>query len=382
MEKWTRLLIITATSLLLLTLAGVIIHLSAYIHHTLLLFSLGALIAYALDPLVERLRALRPTRHGRTFSRVASVSVVFVGLLVLIGLAVWTLEGHLVAQVTAFQRDYPAYHDRAMDLAASADASLTAHGIRFSLSDALTHPPAEVKAFGNRLGREALPFVGHFFAGLGESLIVLLIAVYFLLFATEMREKFNGLLPDNLRQRADLWETDVNRILGGFVRGQLIIALLMGGLAAVGCLALGIHLWLLIGLFVTVAALIPVFGPYIGGIPAIFAALIGPTHLPNNLVAALIVMIYFVVINEIGSKILYPKLVGAALGMHTVFVLFVLFAGLEVAGVVGVLFAAPLTALAIVSIVHLYRFWQDLPDSLLSNVARREGRRAEDRPLP
>ena len=87
-------------------------------------------------------------------------------------------------------------------------------------------------------------------------------------------------------------------------------------------------------------------------------------------------MVAFTVINEVSSKILYPKLVGAALGLHEVLVLFVLFAGLEINGIVGVLFAAPVAAIAIVSVVHLYRFWQDLPDSLLSNVARDDARRA------
>jgi predicted PurR-regulated permease PerM len=156
----------------------------------------------------------------------------------------------------------------------------------------------------------------------------------------------------------------------------------MGAAAALGCLLLGLKLWLLIGLFVVVASLIPVFGPYVGAVPAIAAALIGPTHLHNNVLAAVLILVYFIVINEVGSKVLYPKLVGAALGLHTVLVLFVLFAGLEISGIVGVLFAAPLTALVIVSVVHLYRLWQDLPDSLLSDVARREGPRTEHEPLP
>ncbi len=224
---------------------------------------------------------------------------------------------------------------------------------------------------------DALPYVKRGASDATESIIVLLIALYFLIFASDMREKFNGMLPTDLSTRADLWETDVNRILGGFVRGQLIIALLMGALAAVGCLLIGIHLWLLIGLIVVVASLIPVFGPYIGAIPAVIAALVGPTHFHNPVVAAVLVLVLFVVINEGGSKVLYPKLVGSALGLHTVLVLFVLFAGLELDGIVGVLFAAPIAALAIVTMVHLYRFWQGLPDGLLANVARNESRKPE-----
>jgi hypothetical protein len=153
---------------------------------------------------------------------------------------------------------------------------------------------------------------------------------------------------------------------------------MIGAATAVFCLLLGMRPWLLIGLFVVVASLIPVFGPYLGAIPAVAVALIAPTHFLgwhlSPIAAVILVVVFFGLINEIGSKVLYPKLVGAALGLHTVFVLFVLFAGLELAGIVGVLFAAPITALAIVTFVHLYRFWQDLPDDLLADVARRQAR--------
>ncbi len=226
-----------------------------------------------------------------------------------------------------------------------------------------------------------MPALRHLVTDLGESLIVLLIALYFLLFSAEMREKFNALLPPDLRARTELWQTDVNRILGGFVRGQLLIAVLIGAAAAVGCLLIGIHPWLIIGLVVIVASLIPVFGPYIGAVPAIVAALVGPTHF-SPAVSAGLVLLLFVLINEGGSKVLYPKLVGSALGLHTVLVLFVLFAGLEIDGIVGVLFAAPVTALALVTIVHLYRLWQGLPDGLLSTVARIEGVEQEHAALP
>ena len=381
MEKWTRLLVLTATVLLLLAFLGVVIHLATYIHHTLLLFSLGALVAYALDPLVELLRRLHLPKSHQVPSREICVAGVFLVLLVLIGVGFWTLGGALVAQVTDLQDNFPQDRQMTLDRAAGVDATLAAHHIHFSLTDALLHPPKEAVAVGETVGREVVPLLRHIVTDVGESVIVLLIALYFLLFAAEMRERFNGLLPNTLHPRADLLETDVNRILGGFVRGQLIIALLIGAAAAVGCLLIGIKPWLVIGLFVVVASLIPVFGPYIGAVPAVIAALIGQTHFPSGIAAGLVVLL-FVIINEGGSKVLYPKLVGKALGLHTVLVLFVLFAGLEIGGIVGVLFAAPVTALAIVTIVHLYRLWQDLPDTLLAGVARVEGREAKQEPLP
>ena len=381
MEKWTRLLVVTATTLLLITFLGLVIHLSTYIHHTLLLFSLGALVAYALDPLVELLRRMHLPKSRQSPSRELCVASVFLVLIVLIGVGFWTLGGALVRQVTDLQQNFPADRQIALDRAAGLDTVLAAHNIHFSLTDALQHPPKEAVAVGEVVGRQIVPLLRHLVTDVGESVIVLLIALYFLLFAAEMRERFNGLLPDDLRCRADLLETDVNKILGGFVRGQLIIALLIGAAAALGCLLIGIKPWLVIGLFVVVASLIPVFGPYLGAVPAIIAALIGHTHFAPGVAAALVLAL-FVIINEGGSKILYPKLVGKALGLHTVLVLFVLFAGLEIGGIVGVLFAAPVTALAIVTVVHLYRLWQDLPDAPLAGVARVEGKEAKHEPLP
>lgn len=375
-SQWLRLLVTTTTLLMLIVFIGVVVRLGMTIHHTLLLFALGGLVAYALDPLVERLRHPvhgKAAAQGKGMSRKASVAIVFAGLLVLLGFGVWSIGGHLAAQVKSFQEDAPQYRQRALDLAGTADQKLAEHHINFSITNEIQHPPGTAANFGKQFGAGALDFLKHFATDAGESVIVLLISLYFLLFGADMKEKFNAMLPESLLKHVEPWQADTNRILGGFVRGQVIIAVVMGAAAGLGLLLIGVHLWLLIGLIVVVAALIPVFGPYLGAIPAIVAALIGPTHIHSPIISAVAVLVLFIVINEGGSKILYPKLVGQALGLHEVLVLFVLFAGLEIDGIVGTLFAAPVAALAIVTIVHLYRLWMNLPEDALANVAQKEG---------
>lgn len=366
MDKWLRLLVILASFLGIFALVACVVRVLHMIPHTLVLFSLGVLFAYAIDPLVEWLRKTRIGKGGKEPSREMSVAVVMVGLVAVVGVALWGLSGFLVKQIELLQHDFPRYHQSLLAKADDADTYLRGRHIHFSVHDSLIHPPPVVAALGERVGKQVLPVVGHFLGTLAESTIVLLIALYLLIYCREMREKFNGILPEDLRKRANAWQDDVNRILGGFVRGQVLIALLVGTAAAVGCLIVGIHLWLIIGLVVVAASMIPVFGPYIGVIPAVLAAIIGPTHF-SPIVSAVAIVVWFVLINETGSKILYPKLVGEALGLHAVLVLFVLFAGLEVGGVLGVLFAAPLTALVGVSIVHLFRLWQDLPDAPIAS---------------
>jgi predicted PurR-regulated permease PerM len=365
--KWLRLLIVIGAVLGLITFCGIVIRIGMSIHHTILLFSLGGLLAYAIDPLVERLRRFNFRGRPVTMSRTLAALLVFTGLFLCAAGAVWWLGGQTAAQFKALQKDAPAYRKHALELARDFDdRMLRPRNIEFSLEQSIQKPPPEVNEYAERAGKQVLPFLAHTASNVGESTVVVFIALYLLIFSEEMKKKFNGMLSERLRTYVVPWQRDANRILGGFVRGQITLAILLGICAAVGLLALGVHLWLVIGLFVIIASLIPVIGPYLAAVPAIIAALVGPTHL-QPVPGAVVVAILFIVLNEGGSKVLYPRMVGKALNLQEVVVLFVLFAGLELGGIVGTLFAAPVAALAVITVVHLYRLWQELPEESMAD---------------
>jgi predicted PurR-regulated permease PerM len=379
LAKWQRLLTVTATLLSLFAVCAITCWLGMAIHHTILLFALGGLTAYALSPVVDLVCKIRIGKQQRQLSKTAGVLTVYAAMFVLFAGAAWWLGGQAAHEVKVLQDDAPKYRTRAIGLAHDLDTKvLQPRGIEFSVEQTIQNPPKEATVYAERLSSEALPILEHTLTTVAESGVVLLIALYLLIFASDMKERANQALPPSMLVYALPWEQDVNRILGGFVRGQFMLALINGACAAIGLFLLGVHLWLLIGAFVVVASLIPVFGPYIASIPAILAALIAPTHL-TPVAGAIAVLVLFVIINEVGSKVLYPKLVGQALNLHEVVVLFVLFAGLELDGIVGTLFAAPVASLTVVTLVHLYRLWQELPEgSIADDLQRRiQGRRRD-----
>ena len=357
----------------MIALIAVLVRLTFYIQHTVLLFALSTLLAYALDPVVEFLRRVKFGKYRGAdvaLSRSGSVAIVFILLVAVVIFAVLALSRPAIHQVRLIgdPRVQAQYRHEAVRLLGEGDRQLALFGVHHSVSDYVKNPstlPPSIRSVESDVERSTVVFLGALAMSLGETVIVLLITVYLLIYSAEMKRKFNALLPASLLSHAEVWEEDVNRILGGFVRGQLTISILLGFAAAVACAAVGIRFWLLIGLFVVGASLIPVFGPYIGAAPAVILALLTPTHFASRLVAAVVLLLVFVTINEAASKVLYPRLVGRAIGLHEVLVLFVLFAGLEIDGVVGVLFAAPFTAIALATVVHLYRFWLNLPDSLI-----------------
>ena len=361
MDQWVRLLLVTATCLLLSLSVFVAVRLLSCISHTLLIFSLGGLLAYAAEPIIVRARIFGLASGAEPRSRAKTTLLVFTGFIGVLVVGLLGLSLPLTRQVEMLAADHIQYEENARLHPRDCDTWLADRNIRLNLEENIKHPPPNVKGWGELVSSGVLSAVGHIGKAVVEGFITALIALYFLIYCNEMREGVLRNLPHRLLPYARYWMDDVNRILGGFVRGQLLLAVTIGAMAAILCLLLGIKLWLLIGLFVVVAALIPVVGPFIGAVPAVIAALLSPhAHFPP-VVRIVVLVASFGIINEVGSKILYPKLVGAALGLHEVLVLFILFAGVEVAGLTGVLFAAPLTALGVVTLAQLYRLWQGMP---------------------
>lgn len=374
-EKLLHLLTILTVILALGILLGAAVKLLSFIGHTLLIFSLGGLLAYALDPVIERARG-KSDALGNQPSRPRTTLVVFAAIACVVVITGLAISKPLTHQVSTLAAEHMIYEEGARSKLSDADIWLASRNIKLNLEEYIKHPPPNVKSWGEAISGHMLMVVGHIGKAVVEGFIVGLIALYFLIYCREMREGTLHALPEGLVPYATQWMDDVNRILGGFVRGQLVLALSIGGMAAALCFLMHIKLWLLIGLFVVVAALIPVVGPFIGAIPAVIAALLSPHAFFSPVLRVVILVVCFGVINEIGSKILYPKLVGAALGMHEVLVLFILFAGLEVAGLTGVLFAAPITALGTVTLAQLYRFWMGLTPFSVAHAAEASAARA------
>jgi predicted PurR-regulated permease PerM len=365
MDKWIRLLIVCSALLLLAGLGGLVLGAAMLIPQTVLLFALAAMVAYAAEPAIATLMRMKP------FPRSAAVAIAYATFLAGCGLMVWLMSGSLVSQVGGFRRDIPEYQRRVLDMADNIDRFLTAHHVSFSVVKAIEQPPDAFHVFASRLAQQIVPLLTHIAAATGALAMVILIALYLSLFAPHLRKQFDTIIPPDMQEYVSGWEADVSRVMGRFMRGQVLIAVGMTRAAAIGCWALGIRYALLIALFAGITSLVPVFGPYVGSIPPVIMALVTPSFISSSVLAALAIALYFFVINEIASNIVYPKLVGDALGLHSVVVLFLLFAGLESAGIIGALLAAPVAALCITTASHIYRYWQSIPDK--ATCVQKEG---------
>ncbi|MTI48974.1 AI-2E family transporter [Sporosalibacterium faouarense] len=170
-------------------------------------------------------------------------------------------------------------------------------------------------------------------------IIIPILTFYFLKDKDYFKKKIYLLIPKRFRPDTMKVGREIDTVLSKFIRGQIIVALFVGVFTVIGLAILGIDFALIIGLIAGIANFIPFFGPIIGTIPAVFFALL------DRPIKAIWVIILFVVIQQIESNILSPKIVGESVGLHPVIVIVALLIGANIGGILGMLLAVPVAAI-------------------------------------
>lgn len=147
-----------------------------------------------------------------------------------------------------------------------------------------------------------------------------------------------------------LYIRDVDKTFGSYIRGQLLVALCVGVISTITFWVLGVPYPVILGLFVGATDLIPYFGAIISAVPAIGVALLDSTSL------AIYVAISLFIIQQVEGNILSPLIVGRTVHLHPVLIIFALLIGVEVAGVIGLLVAVPVTAIMKVTLMHIRQY--------------------------
>jgi predicted PurR-regulated permease PerM len=169
-------------------------------------------------------------------------------------------------------------------------------------------------------------------------------------------------VPRRYRDEADLFERSVVRAFGGFLRAQLILAVMQAVLVAVVGTVFGIPYLFLWGTISALAMLIPFFGPPLALLPPIAGAVLfaGAAAIP---VTVILLVVQTVLVNW-----LQPRLMRGALGLHPILVLVGLLFGAQVAGVWGALFGIPV--IAVLWVFVSYALFRTIPNAALPDAER------------
>jgi len=217
--------------------------------------------------------------------------------------------------------------------------------MRVAFDKALISIEMELQTFTTAIVEGIINSVSYFIG----IVISPVLAFYLLHDWYEIKEKLLLFLPGKWRHEIISVVRDVDKVLNGIIRGQLMIALTVGILVSTGLYILNVKFALLIGLLAGVLDIIPYFGAIIGATPAVTLALL------ESPILAIKVGLLFIIIHQLEGTVIGPKILGESVGLHPLSVIFFVFVGGEIGGLAGMLLGVPLAAIIKVILCHLYK---------------------------
>jgi predicted PurR-regulated permease PerM len=304
-------------------------------------------LVYVLNPLVSRLQE-------RGMPRLTAALITYLAFLTLIVVGLRFLIPVLADQVRGFASSVPDLVDRAQgSIRAFADR------VGFNLDTGLVLDSENQRQVLNFLGRLLSLTRGLFHVAL---ILILgpILAFYLLVDLPKIRRGVEAFIPARRRPEVESVLQDLGRALGGFFRGQLLVALFVGLASSLGLYIVGLPYWALIGMIVGLFNLIPLVGPFIGAIPALFIAFTTSTtgegllRLEPGWPMALGASIALLTVQQIDNHIISPNIVARTVKLHPVTVMLGLLAGGTLLGVWGMLMAVPTIAGVKILLLHAW----------------------------
>ena len=293
----------------------------------------GAVIAFIAGPIVLLLE--QRARMPRT---AAIVVTLLAGLAVVSGIG-YLIATPIVDEASQLSKRAPTLIKQINDIVTTVRSQLASHGIQLSGTGVGTTISSDVSS---KVAGVLLNIVASTVTILLDILVTLVVAFWMLKDGEQLRAGIVNLLPGRVRGEANFAFDAFGVVVGGYVRGQLLMAAILGVMAGLGSWVIGVPFPIVVAIAAGTFELIPLVGAFVGGAVAILLAL---TKSP---LTALWAALLFVVIHIIEGYFLAPRIQAKFVRLHPLVTILALFAGIELGGFLGAFVAVPLASLTAV----------------------------------
>jgi predicted PurR-regulated permease PerM len=304
---------------------------------------IGAIFfTYLIYPVVRRLNTRMPL--------VWSIALVYLAIAALAVIGISTIAPALYEQAQTLAKSMPEIVRNAQTFVEDPNNPIIAR-LPGSVRDYLATVPAELATMAEKYGGDAASRVVSLalsVVGLVATLVVIPIVSAYLLFeAPDLNAWFMRAIPPRARPKTKAVIDDLDRVFGGFIRGQLLVGAVIGTCITVALLILHVKYALLIGVVAGIFDIIPYVGALVGFVPAVTLAFFndGWQH-------ALIVAIVFVLIFQAEGHFIAPRIVSESVGLSPLTVIVAILIGGELHGIGGMFLAVPIAAALRVVVIH------------------------------
>ncbi len=303
---------------------------------------LAVLLSYILAPPVRYLE------NKQRLSRSASILTIYVFLTALLLLVCLNVFPALLQELEELTDLLPVYTERSILFLESLEERWqrfeVPSSVRRAIDENIDTMQGMLAQRMEKLALFMLSVVGQIIA----LLLVPLFTFYFLRDGDKFKKTLLRFIPPSFRREMEQALADVNKALGGYLRGLIIVSLAVGGMLYIGLLILGVEFALFLGILNALLNIIPYFGPLIGAVPVTIIAYL---QSPSLAWKAILLMI---IVQQVESQLIAPRVYGRELGFHPLVVVIAVILGGVFLGFFGLIFVIPLTAVLFIFIKHFY----------------------------
>jgi len=283
------------------------------------------ILASALTPTVDWLH------RKQKIPRVFGIVIIYVALFGVISLLLVLLIPAIVQQIGDIANNFPDYYSRiSSELVNLQDFKLT-HNFVANLESSLQNLRTDL---GSATGG-ILSTLSTIFGSLIALIGVMVITFYLIIEEQAMRRFLQSIVPPKYLSRLSGILDAIQQKMGMWLRGQLVLSLVIFLVTFIGLTILGVKNALVLALFAGIMEFIPYIGSTIGAIPAVFFGFAEAIWL------GIAVIGFYILVQQLENNLLVPKIMQKSVGLNPLVIIIVMLIGAKVAGIVGVLMAVP-----------------------------------------
>lgn len=293
------------------------------IKDVIILFFVSVILASAFDPLIDWLQS-------KKIPRTISIMGVYVVFLTVVGWSLYLLAGPIIEQIKEISKAFPDFYakfNNVVEYLRHVDQGVATQTVSSSFADitkSLTQATSGI-----------FKTVTSIFGGVFSFFMVLVVTFYFTVEEDAMKRFIKAVTPSHHQDYISKLITDMQRRMGYWLRGQLLLSIIVFSMVYIGLSLMGIKYALILALVAGIFEIVPFLGPWISAIPGVFFAF---SQSPGKAIA--VALLYFLV-QQVENNLIVPKVMGKTTGLNPLVVILAILAGARLGGVVGALVAVP-----------------------------------------
>jgi len=307
----------------------------------LLPFIIALFLSYLLKPVVDFLEVKIKSRDISillsfifTFSIAILIFVYFIPL--------------FITEMKQLTQNIPEYISVFNKWFKDVDSKLS-NKLNIDLEEILRSNSINFEAISKQVLTTLLNILKNLYSNILYYLLIPIISFYILKDWSKIVKWIKWILPEKYRKEGISIFNDINKVLHQYIRAQLLDAIIIGILSFLGFSILSVRYAALLGIITGIGNLIPYFGPIFSSIPAVVIAL------SDSYIKAIVVVVFLIVLQQIDSFLISPRIIGSRLGLHPLTIIIVLIISNKLFGFISMFFAIPLAAVIKIIFINILR---------------------------